>query len=65
MAKNKLTSCSGNSLSELSCLLGEINRLINRDYIHVKELMPAKLINQLDEFNEKVGNEIDRREDEE
>lgn len=57
-----MKNLSGNSLSELQALMAEINKLVDRDYLHVEEHLPVNLRKQIKNFTNKLIAERERRE---
>lgn len=57
-----LEQISGNELSELSALMGEINHKIDRDFTHVEQFLPIALRKQLEKLDKAIGEEKQRRE---
>ena len=58
----KLKTASNNSLCELSCLMGRINNLIQKDFIHVDEFISKSLLKELSKFDNSIEKEFNRRE---
>jgi hypothetical protein len=50
-----------NDLEELNALINIINAKIER-YAHVSEFLPKALINEIEKFDKKIINELERRE---
>lgn len=59
---SNIKNISDNDLSELQCLLSDINYQIER-YGHVEHLLPTDFKNSFIGFFDAVNNEKDRRED--
>lgn len=58
----KLTQISNNDLMELNCLVGRIENLINNDFLHVAELLPARIIVELSKISVEIDSEFNNRE---
>lgn len=55
-----LKKLSNNDLQELMNLIGRIKHEI-KDYVHVSELLPKSILNSINEYDEKLLNEDERR----
>lgn len=56
-----LTKISGNSLNELRNLMGDISRLIERDYLHVNEHLSKPFMSALNAENKTIEAEYHKR----
>lgn len=63
--ENIYKNITENSLQEMQCLIGDVMRLIKRDYSHVSELGNIPQIFELVNLEgQMVDKELDRRDDE-
>lgn len=56
-----MKNLTNNDLHELDNLMGEITKLINNDYIHVKSFLPKSVISELTKFDNNITREITSR----
>jgi hypothetical protein len=61
--KPELKRLSGNTISELYCLINEIKALINKDYKHVSNHLPNTIQKSLNDLSKKIDIELDNRYD--
>lgn len=59
--KTNLSKLSENEFSELNCLIGSIEALTERDFIHVRDFIPKYLSNALDKIRKDIEAEFERR----